>query len=166
MHIRRLLVAAVLCGCVFALGLNPAPAADPPGTQQVFDQLKKWFHDHCNKDDKTMGKLEAAKAFGYTKPYDYNPKKKDDKKDDDKKDSTSKKDTKQEDKDKLYGNRPDYLFMKKVDTNKDDKVDEKEFDKWAHEYAVQVAKEEQKMTKKPSGSSNRGLSSLLHGAFR
>jgi hypothetical protein len=149
---------------LFALLADRTPAADPPGTQQVLDNLKKWFKDHANSDG-VMTKTEAAKAFGYPKPYDANAKK--DAKKDDKEEKTDSKSAKTDDKDKdrLYGNRPDYLFMKNLDKNKDDQVDQKEFDTWAHEFAVKVANAEKQPGKKTNNG--RGLSALEHmaGAF-
>src|ERR1700691_59507 len=82
-YMRRLFFSLVLGSCLTFVWADSAAAADPPGTQQILSNLKQWFTDHSDKDTKTMGKLEAAKAFGFTKPYDYVPEKKDDSKKDD-----------------------------------------------------------------------------------
>src|SRR5438128_2207099 len=102
MHLpSRLVIALAVLGLLIVLGTQ-APAADtkakkdPPGTETIMANLRAWFAKHANKDHE-IGKLEAAKAFGYSQPYDAGPifktptgKPKEDDKDKDKdKDSSS-----------------------------------------------------------------------------
>lgn len=156
-------VRPVLALCLLALLVTVSAAADnkkapdkkkdtkdPPGTETLMASLRAWFKTHANKDNE-MTKLEAAKAFGYSREYDAPPlvtapgtkpaeKPKDDKpKDDSEKPSTgSSGGTGDGDQGKpalSYKNRPDYLFMMALDKNNDGKVTQDEFDTWAHDYA-------------------------------
>lgn len=175
MHTRPWFVRPVLGLCLVAMGLliasAEAPAAESPLATQIYNSLKQWFKDHANKDDNTIGKVEAAKAFGYPKPYDAGvkkpvkkPAKKDDKEEEAKSDS-KKTNTKTDDSSK-YANRSDYLFIHKLDKNGDEKVDEKEFDTWAHQYAAETAKKEEQAMKqqKGKGSSSKGMGGAGHMA--
>lgn len=131
-----------------------AAANDPPGTETLMAEFRKWFKEHANKDDNTIGKIEAAKAFGYSRPYDAPPlataptgskpaaKPKDDA---EKPATTSTGGTGDGEQGKAplssYKNRPDYLFIVKLDKNNDEKVSQDEFETWAHDYVVAYLKE-------------------------
>lgn len=124
---------------------------DPPGTETIMASLRAWFAKHCN-DSNEIGKAEAAKAFGYSRPYDAGPllktptgKPKDDDKDKNSTDTgTSTTAPKSDKPDKsTYANRPDFLFIAAPDKDGDDKVSKEEFEAWAHDYAVQLALSEQ-----------------------
>jgi len=128
-----------------------AKKKDPPGTETIMANMRAWFAKYCN-DKNEIGKVEAAKAFGYSRPYDAGPmfktptgKPKDDDKDKEGKDtSTSGTAAKSDKPDKsTYANRPDFLFIAALDKDGDEKVSKEEFETWAHDYAVQLALSEQ-----------------------
>jgi hypothetical protein len=153
MPFRPLLALALLAFVVMLAGMDgsAAPKKDPPGTETIMANLRVWFAKYCN-DNKEIGKVEAAKAFGYTRPYDAGPllktptaKPKEDDKDKDSKDTGTSTAPKKSDKpDKsTYANRPDFLFIAALDKDGDEKVSKEEFESWAHDYAVQLALSEQ-----------------------
>jgi hypothetical protein len=156
MPLRPPFALALLAFMVMLAGVadSAAPKKDPPGTETIMANLRAWFAKYCN-DNKEIGKVEAAKAFGYSRPYDVGPvlktptgkPKEDDKdKDKDSKDTgTSGTAPKKSDKpDKsTYANRPDFLFIAGLDKDGDEKVSKEEFEAWAHDYAVQLALSEQ-----------------------
>jgi hypothetical protein len=184
MHFRLLflLTAAGLLGLTGSESGAATPKKDPPGTEAILANLRAWFAKYCN-DNKEIGKVEAAKAFGYSKPYDAGPilktptgKPKDEDKD---KDSTSGSSgtsgtTSKSDKpDKsTYANRPDFLFISALDKDGDEKVSKDEFEAWAHDYAAGLALSEQpnaKLTKAQQAAlknfqqHHKGFGNLISG---
>jgi hypothetical protein len=147
---RRLPVVLSLAVLMVMLASMEVPGAakkkDPPGTETNLAILRAWFARYSN-DKNEIGKVEAAKAFGYSKPYDVpagpvlkTPTGKP--KDDDKDSSETAPKSDKPDK-STYANRPDFLFIAALDTDGDGKVSKEEFDTWAHDYAVQLALSEQ-----------------------
>jgi hypothetical protein len=118
-------------------------AKDPPGTEQVMESFRKWFKDHANKDDNTIGRNEASRAFGYSGPIPAGIL--------GKKDDGDGKDKKV---DKKWKDRKDYQFLNEADKNGDEKVDKEEFESWAHEHAAAIAKEMDDESKKKGNKNN------------
>jgi hypothetical protein len=131
-------------------GADTKKKKDPPGTETNMAVLRAWFAKYCN-DNNEIGKVEAAKAFGYSRPYDAGtvlktPMAKP--KTDDSSSSSGTTAPKPDKPDKsTYANRPDFLFIAALDKDGDEKVSKEEFESWAHDYAVQLALSEQPASK-------------------
>jgi len=136
-------------------------AKDPPGTEQNMEFFRKWFKDHANKDDNTMGRVEAAKAFGYSTPLPAGFLGKS--ADGDSKTSKPAVD------DKKYEKRKDYQFLSKADKDGDEKVSKDEFESWAHEHAVEMAKEtaaEQKGATQAAKTAQQQMQKMMQRLMR
>lgn len=138
-----------------------AKAPDAKTVEMYKAPLLAWFKKYAIKDESAnklyMGYVQAAKAFGYPKPYDPDAaaKKDDAKKDDAKKDDAKKEDAKTEetakadakktdakkDDAKPKPTRKDVQFIDALDTDNDLKVDEDEFNKWADAFATKEAQD-------------------------
>ena len=182
----RLLSALCLSVLLGAIGVaadppanNKKKTADPAGTETYMAEFRAWFKEHANKDDNTIGKIEAAKAFGYSKPYDAQPtvtapgtKPKEETPKEEKKEETETpaissagktgdnvgKSGGKTDLEKKYASRPDYQFIAKLDKNGDEKVSQDEFEAWAHDYIVSALKKieaEEKALAKAKQNANR-----------
>lgn len=129
----------------------PKPAAvptDPPGTETYLANLRAWFKQHANTDDNTIGKVEAAKIYGYVTTYDHqpltakkDPVKKDDAKKDDSVGSTAPTNGDNTPSKPIDKTRSDYQLMTMLDKNNDEKISQDEFETWAHDYARKLAQQ-------------------------
>jgi hypothetical protein len=148
MHLRLILLLtafALMLAGTQDFAADTKKKKDPPGTETNMATLRAWFVKYCN-DNNEIGKVEAAKAFGYSRPYDAGTlfKTPTGKPKTDDKDSTSGTAPKSDKPDKsTYANRPDFLFIAALDKDGDEKVSKEEFESWAHDYAVQLALSEQ-----------------------
>jgi hypothetical protein len=149
-------------------------AADPAGTEALMAEFRAWFKEHANKDDNTIGKLEAAKAFGYSRPYDAGPvvtapgtKPKEEETPASSSDGKTGDNVGKKTDNSAYKNRPDYQFIAKLDKNNDEKVSQDEFEAWAHDYVVKFLKDEEAAAKKAANAMKRPpIHHHIAGAFR
>jgi len=105
---------------------------ESPAEAAVMAQLRAWFKSHASKDG-VIGKLEAARAYGYTRPFDAAPGK------DDKDDDSENSRPAPGDKRPPFANRPDFQFIDALDKNKDGQISQAEFEVWARDYAERYA---------------------------
>jgi Ca2+-binding EF-hand superfamily protein len=142
---------------LFSLGLAAAlwaiPASaddkkpDPPGTGLYMAQLRAWFKAADVDNDGYLDEAELAKVFRgpKAKPYDFkegDENKQDEAKDKGKETSQSLGGDKAD-----YSKYPDYIFLKQLDTDKDEKISKDEFETWARDYAVQLKHQDEQIKK-------------------
>lgn len=125
----------------------PAPAPDPPGTTLILGRLHAWFKKYANADG-NWGKEEVARAYGYQHPYDWvlpPPEGKEDDANSAVSDPSSVKSAGATRQSKRNYWRKDKILMDALDLDGDEIISKEEFDAWAHDYAVEKAKQYQQV---------------------